>query len=489
MMLRCVAVLLLVALASAAEPVLDVKLPKAASAPPAEARIPDAYPDLFEGGATASEKGMMDWLYQFKFVDGEVSKQVDMGSSGRGMVWTRDVKQGEEAFSIPIETMVYTSNPHISPLAQWAVNRFREAFRSPGSVAEDFELTEMGLIVLFEKRNETSFFSHYLKMVQDPLCPAFFTEEQLAKFEYPWIKTWRLYFLSDSIRNFRKFMELPEMEKHRSEYQDYEFLWAVSTVLQRSFDWGPDTRREYVMVPYLDMINHKPNVMNNYYYSHGPFTINKPDGTVERKAMPRGMVLGVDGPHTKGDEVAISYSTSSNNVQLLLQYGFVVTDNEHDYIIVTMQEPKDEQVSAQVEALGPVISVGLDGIVSSDFIRAINVVLNGQPEVTVAAAEKVLAGIEFDLKKFSTTLADDVAALKARGAQMDRAEWSAFAYRVESKKHLRAIISYLNKLISDLKAGLTPKEQKSTGDKIDWPSRFIKIMFDETAGDQTIPPQ
>ena len=52
-------------------------------------------------------------------------------------------------------------------------------------------------------------------------------------------------------------------------------------------------------------------------------------------------------------------------MQLLLQYGFVVPDNEHDYIIITMEEPADEAVSAQVESLGPVISVGLDGVVSS----------------------------------------------------------------------------------------------------------------------------
>ena len=33
-----------------------------------------------------------------------------------------------------------------------------------------------------------------------------------------------------------------------------------------------DTRREYVMVPILDMVNHRKNVNNNYYYSSGPFT-------------------------------------------------------------------------------------------------------------------------------------------------------------------------------------------------------------------------
>ena len=34
-----------------------------------------------------------------------------------------------------------------------------------------------------------------------------------------------------------------------------------------------DSRREYVMVPYMDMINHQSGVKNNYYYSHGPFNV------------------------------------------------------------------------------------------------------------------------------------------------------------------------------------------------------------------------
>ena len=87
--------------------------------------------------------------------------------------------------------------------------------------------------------------------------------------------------------------------------------------------------------------------------------------------MPRGMVIASDKEYKSGEEVYIAYSryylmpvvytlymyvcmyvcacSSSNNIQLLLQYGFVVPDNEHDYIILTMQEPKDEAIANQVE--------------------------------------------------------------------------------------------------------------------------------------------
>jgi len=342
-------------------------------------------------------------------------------------------------------------------------------------------LTEMGLITMFERRDSKSFYAAYLKIIQDPLCPAFYNDQELAEFQYPWIKTWRLYFLSDSIRNFRKLMELPDMAKFRTQDQDYEFLWAVSSVLQRSFDWGPDTRREYVMVPYLDMVNHKPGIANNYYYSHGPFTLQKREGGVERKSMPRSMVLGADADYKAGQEIHIAYSTSSNNIQLLLQYGFVVQDNEHDYIILTMQEPKDEQISSQVEALGPVISVGLNGVVSSDFIRGINVVMTGKPEISIEAYQKVLKFVELDAQKFKTTLAEDINLLKHGG--LSRPKWSAIAYRVEAKKHLKSIMDHLKKCISDLEAGLTLKEVKSSGEKIDWPSRFIKVMFDSDVSD------
>ena len=35
--------------------------------------------------------------------------------------------------------------------------------------------------------------------------------------------------------------------------------------------------------------------------------------------------------------------------------------------------------------------------------------------------------------------------------------------------------------------GLTVKEVKSAGDKIDWPSRFIKVMFDNTTPSGVLP--
>ena len=44
-----------------------------------------------------------------------------------------------------------------------------------------------------------------------------------------------------------------------------ELLWAANTVMQRSFAWG-DARAQYVMIPYLDLINHRPGVDNNYFY-------------------------------------------------------------------------------------------------------------------------------------------------------------------------------------------------------------------------------
>jgi len=445
-------------------------------------RNPAWYPKYFEGGANIQEKELLDWMFAHGFVDGGLSQNKNLGTSGGGMVYTRDVKRGEEVYAVPIDLLVYSSNPYLSPTSKKVLELFREKFRAPGSVAEDFELTEMGLITMFERRDPQAFFYKYLISVQDPLCPAFYNDQELARFEYPWIKTWRLYFLSDSIRNFRRLMELPEMEVYRAPDQDYEFLWAVSTVLQRSFDWGPDTRREYVMVPYLDMINHKPGIQNNYYYSHGPFTINHPDGTVERKSMARSMVLGVDADYKAGSDINIAYSTSSNNIQLLLQYGFVVPDNQHDYVIITLQEPKDEELSRQVEALGPVISVGLNGVVSSDFIRGVNVLMGGRPEVTIDAYKKVLKFVEADLKKFSTTVGEDIAYLKSH-PNVDRPEWSAIAYRIEAKKHLRSIIEHLRKCIDDMESGLTLKEFKSSGDKIDWPSRFIKIMFDNEVSD------
>jgi len=137
-------------------------------------RVPTFYPELFEGGATPREKAEVDWLNENKWIDAGIARNKFFGTAGGGMVYTKDVKHGEEIFALPIEVMVYTSNPHISPTTKQILEIFREKFRGPGLVAEDFELTEMGLIVMFERRDPKSFWSHYLNTVQDPLCPAFF---------------------------------------------------------------------------------------------------------------------------------------------------------------------------------------------------------------------------------------------------------------------------------------------------------------------------
>jgi hypothetical protein len=41
------------------------------------------------------------------------------------MIYTRDVEKNEELFSIPTETMIYTSNPHISETTNTVLRLFR----------------------------------------------------------------------------------------------------------------------------------------------------------------------------------------------------------------------------------------------------------------------------------------------------------------------------------------------------------------------------
>ena len=121
------------------------------------------------------------------------------------------------------------------------------------------------------------------------------------------------------------------------------------------------------------------------------------------------------------------------------------------------------------QELGPVVSVGKDGVVSTSFYRALNFALTGVAELTQTAAELVLSYIQKDLGKFSTTLEQDQASLKVSPAflllmnaqlinvsciqagNLDRAEYSAVAYRVEAKKNLHAIVNHVTGIINKLK--------------------------------------
>jgi hypothetical protein len=416
----------------------------------------------------------MDWMYANSFIDANVAMMKQFGTAGTGMVYKRDVNIGEELFAVPIDSMVYTSNPHISPRTKRIVEIFRERMRAPGYHPDDFELTEMALIVMFERRDPDSFWYLYLNTIQDPLCPAFYDEDELKMLEFEWLTRWRGYFLADAIQNFQTLMEQPEFELTKTPSMVSEFMWACSSVLQRSFDWGPDSRREYVMVPYLDMINHEPNISNNYYYTGAPISVKQADGSKKDVTVKRSMVIAADANHKAGDSVSISYSSRSNSVQLLLQYGFLTADNPNDYVLFQLTGEDDVLARARDAGASIFISMLRNAPVPFDLLQSI-AAFTGNADVSIQTAQLLRTIVERSISQFSTSLEDDI---KQRDTMKHgRATYPILSYRIEAKKTLNAVIKSIDELIVAMKSG-GALQKHPAHDRKDWPIRHIPISLD-----------
>lgn len=439
--------------------------------------------DFFGHSDDPKFQRLCEWAVKNKFHSTGLVKTRYSENAGVGVVATRDLKSGDEFFNVPVEEMVYTTNPHLSDTTQKLLQLFREVMRRPGYVAEDFELTEMAIIVMYERRNPESFFHPYLDTLQFPWAPLFMSEEKLKEFEYDLFTQYASYFVSDCLKNWRALLTHPRMEFARTPEIEQEFLWAASSVLQRSFDWGPDNRREYVMVPILDMVNHRFDITNNYYYSSSPLTRRMDDGSIQQTETPTGMVWAADKDVKEGEELFISYTYSSNNVQLLLQYGFVNPQNPYDYITFQINPPAStSDIDAQTaSSYGLFHSIGVNGIVSKQFLDAVSF-LQGDAGNYKSAYEQIQKSINESLEEFTTTLeADEESISKDDVSQED---FNILAYRIETKKLMKNAVNTIDTLIESIGKGETV-DMKAYISRHEWPLRIIKVNVGDDAEELT----
>lgn len=447
----------------------------------------------------------MRWLLEAGFRDFGALKNVWRGQEGRTMVARRPVARGTPEFAVPINCTVYVTSPHLAPETEAELLEFGRRFRMPGAVVDDYEMAQMGLIVMVERTLPHSYWAPYFAVVQDPISPPLFTEEQLDMLQYDLLKQYSTYFISDAISALEVHAERSPRFRHLPPQQRrHDIIWALQTVMQRAFDWGPDNRREYVLVPYLDMINHRFNVANSYYYTSRvlanatsePFAEHVTSAAgVEFVRIPHSMAINADKDYVEGEEVAISYSFSSNTVQLLLQYGFVLDENPSDYLMIAVRPSKNDQgrvprrllpyVGNEELKLRESVTVGRDGLVPEGFVKLASVCAGGGPEVSPLGARAIVAALDQHVRNdFKTSQAEDEVQLATPG--LGRAEWSAISYRIVARRFVQRVRGLVSQhLLAKLEAGETPVYGEHSG-RTDWPVRVVLLDCqepDEAAAD------
>lgn len=243
-----------------------------------------------------------------------------------------------------------------------------------------------------------------------------------------------------------------------------DFLVAVSTVCQRAFEWG---KSELVLVPFLDMVNHRTNSTNTYVYAlSSSLPVRESAGHIVEKPAATGWRLQVGEDHTIGEEVLDTYGNGRSSVQMLLDYGFLEADNPADYVIL--------ETPLGVRA----VIFNYDFALPTQFAVAVNQALVGSPRVTGSTYTRVAEGVRRSLSEFSTSLAADQAAL-ARGG-LDQVEAATLMYRIEAKKMLTGLIQALEHGARQLSQGQAPRAPARSGDPdhFVWPLRVIQIDTD-----------
>jgi hypothetical protein len=492
------------------------------------------YSDHVQGNLTDQDVSLLDWLFTNGVNSPGIIQQQPVGATGKGLFVTKNVKKGEVFFTVPVYTFLYTESPMVSPLTFQALTFFRMNMRVPGFPLQDLDLTEMALLVYMERKNPNSFFAPYLDTLQDPDCPAFYSPEEISSLQGSYLESWRTYFLRGAFKNFERLLAMDEFLARfvapgaARDVQVEEFLWATSTVLQRSFSWGPRERRGYLMVPWLDMVNHKRGTDNDYTYRTQSLSVTN----IMRDRFagtPRGSIkviqFAADADKEAGEQVFISYTDTSTSAQLLLQYGFSDGNSTHDYLMFDLGESNPvvtkaaEMLDTRVESI-----VKLDGLVDIRFLQLVAVALVNDTKASRTAANRVaehfnmphtqivesdadqdesddavavpkgatlvsqvfsalVQAIDQRLARYPSSLEADTSVLadNERTSVMNRNEYAARMFTAQSKQFQVDVKAQLLTFIATLESDQLPPVRAKTYHRRDWPIAMIPMMQDDTA--------
>lgn len=120
-------------------------------------------------------------------------------------------------------------------------------------------------------------------------------------------------------------------------FTDHDFVWARLTIASRIFGMMVNGRRTRALVPLADMLNHRFPQETGWHYD-------------ERAAA---FVLTALQGFAAGDPIHTAYGRRSNT-HLLLNYGFVLEENEHDECLLKLSVPDgDPFLDVKAAALAP----------------------------------------------------------------------------------------------------------------------------------------
>ncbi|NWH20995.1 SET domain-containing protein 4 isoform X1 [Grus americana] len=301
----------------------------------------------FMDGVNCSHKleyiKLKKWLKDRGFEDKNL-RPAQFWDTGRGLMATKALQAGDLIISLPEKCLLTTGTVLSSCLGEYIMR-----WKPPVS-----PLIALCTFLIAEKHaGEKSLWKPYLDVLPKTYtCPVSLEHDVVSLLPEPLRKKAQeqramVHELYMSSKAFFSSLQ-PLFAENTGTIFNYSALeWAWCTVNTRTiymkhsqrecFSLEPDV---YALAPYLDLLNHRPNVQVKAAFNE----------------QTRSYEIWTNSQCKKYEEVFICYGPHDNQ-RLLLEYGFVATDNPHSSVYVSSDTllryfpPLDKQRNAKLSIL------------------------------------------------------------------------------------------------------------------------------------------
>jgi histone-lysine N-methyltransferase SETD3 len=249
---------------------------------------------------------------------------VSLGGGERGVRAATDMPAQESLMRIPRRCLLSVPDARASEIGQ--------LLEAHGQL-EDGRMYLAAFLLQEKERGEGSFWKPFLDILPKafPTHPFFFEERELALLKGS--------LLQGMVELQRKTLadRYAYLCQHVPGFQRFSFeafAWAYFAVISRTFSMTQDGALVPCLVPLQDMINE-----SKFWDSHWSFS---EEGQFFEVKTVRAVA--------RGQEFFTSYGDKSN-LRLLLQYGFVHEDNEHNEITMLFGLLPDDPLAAEKQRL------------------------------------------------------------------------------------------------------------------------------------------
>lgn len=258
------------------------------------------------------------------------------------------------------------------------------------------------------------------------------------------------------IHKLREFLhgQSASLREYIGAYTWADILWAFSMVHSRSFLYG----NQHMFVPIVDMANHDTTGYNAHVgVKYSPSTCQGRDALeeiapVDENATEESSMFQLVASRDidAGEQITISYGSLCNDV-LLLYFGFALSENENDQVILF--QDTDEAVAEICSLLGiPLDVIEMDSLqherryfvmkhgADPRLLQLISSIIECCGMADKHSVTEVLHSIcSQRLKAFSTTLEEDRQMLRSLQSKHTR-EMSALSFRYNKKNILDHVL-------------------------------------------------